>query len=225
MAVKIALESFVAVLRRSNLVAPDRLLPLLEAYQRQSATANDARRLAEFLVAQKALTPWQAEKLLQGKHKGFFLGNYRLLALVGKGGMSSVYLAEHQVMRRRCAIKVLPTRRLQNASSLARFHREAQAVAALDQAYRDYYAAVGDHNRAQFRLYRALGHPAECLANANNASPTPSSNGGGKQGTTPALPAGEGAGGRGLPPNPPVRPASYLQRGFPAPVSVHAKPE
>src|SRR5204862_145402 len=38
------------------------------------------------------------------------------------------------------------------------------AVAALDQAYRDYYAAVGDHNRAQFRLYRALGHPAQCLS-------------------------------------------------------------
>jgi outer membrane protein TolC len=38
------------------------------------------------------------------------------------------------------------------------------AVAALDQAYRDYYSAVGDHNRAQFRLYRALGRPAQCLA-------------------------------------------------------------
>jgi outer membrane protein TolC len=37
------------------------------------------------------------------------------------------------------------------------------AVAALDQAYRDYYAAVADQNRAQFRLYRALGHPAKCL--------------------------------------------------------------
>lgn len=37
------------------------------------------------------------------------------------------------------------------------------AIAALDQAYRDYYQAVGDHNRAQFRLYRALGHPAQAL--------------------------------------------------------------
>ena len=46
--------------------------------------------------------------------------------------MSSVYLAEHVVMRRRCAIKVLPTRKLENASYLARFHREAQAVASLD---------------------------------------------------------------------------------------------
>jgi outer membrane protein TolC len=40
------------------------------------------------------------------------------------------------------------------------------AVTALDQSYRDYYSAVADHNRAQFQLYRALGHPAQCLANA-----------------------------------------------------------
>lgn len=37
------------------------------------------------------------------------------------------------------------------------------AVTALDQAYRDYYQAVADHNRAHFRLYRALGHPAQAL--------------------------------------------------------------
>jgi outer membrane protein TolC len=40
------------------------------------------------------------------------------------------------------------------------------AVTALGQAYRDYYAAVADYNRAQFQLYRALGHPAQCLVNA-----------------------------------------------------------
>lgn len=37
------------------------------------------------------------------------------------------------------------------------------AFQALEQAYRDYYGAVADYNRAQFRLYRALGHPAQCL--------------------------------------------------------------
>lgn len=44
--------------------------------------------------------------------------------------------------------------------------RPQEAVAALQalaQATADYYAAVGDHNRAQFRLYRALGHPAQCV--------------------------------------------------------------
>ncbi len=35
------------------------------------------------------------------------------------------------------------------------------AISALDQAYRDYYQAVGDHNRAQFRLHRALGCAAK----------------------------------------------------------------
>jgi len=33
-------------------------------------------------------------------------------------------------------------------------------VQALAQAYGDYYAAIADYNRAQFRLYRALGNPA-----------------------------------------------------------------
>lgn len=42
------------------------------------------------------------------------------------------------------------------------------AVVALDTAYRDYYTAVGDHNRAQFRLYRALGHPSQVLASWSN---------------------------------------------------------
>ena len=133
MAVKIAIESFLAVVQRSNLIPPEQLQPLVEEFQKQRPNrSQDARKLADFLVARKTLTAWQAEKLLQGKHKGFLLGKYRLLSLVGKGGMSSVYLAEHMVMKRRCAIKVLPTRRLENASYLARFHREAQAVASLD---------------------------------------------------------------------------------------------
>jgi outer membrane protein TolC len=45
--------------------------------------------------------------------------------------------------------------------------RPQEAVAALQafaQANTDFFAAVADYNRAQFRLYRALGHPAQCLA-------------------------------------------------------------
>ena len=37
------------------------------------------------------------------------------------------------------------------------------AIQSLDQAYRDYYAAVADYNRAQFRLYRAMGDPGQNL--------------------------------------------------------------
>jgi outer membrane protein TolC len=38
------------------------------------------------------------------------------------------------------------------------------AIQALVLAYNDYYGAVADYNRAQFRLYRALGQPAQLLA-------------------------------------------------------------
>jgi outer membrane protein TolC len=37
------------------------------------------------------------------------------------------------------------------------------AVQALDQSYRDYFGAIAEANRAQFRLYRALGQPAKCV--------------------------------------------------------------
>ena len=46
--------------------------------------------------------------------------------------MSTVYLAEHTLMHRRVAIKILPKNRVEDTSYLARFHREAWAVAQLD---------------------------------------------------------------------------------------------
>lgn len=37
------------------------------------------------------------------------------------------------------------------------------AIQTLSQAYADYYGAVADYNRAQFRLYRSLGYPAQLI--------------------------------------------------------------
>jgi outer membrane protein TolC len=45
------------------------------------------------------------------------------------------------------------------------------AVQSLGQANADFFTAVADYNRAQFRLYRALGHPAQCLAGAMPPAP------------------------------------------------------
>jgi len=64
------------------------------------------------------ITRWQSEKVLQGKYKGFFLGKHKLLGHLGSGGMSSVYLAEHVVMKNKRAIKVLPKSKLGNNSYL-----------------------------------------------------------------------------------------------------------
>ncbi len=88
--------------------------------------------IGDRLVEAVLLTRWQCDKLMEGRHKGFFLGKYKLLDHLGTGGMSSVYLAEHVRMQRRVAIKVLPKNRVEDSSYLARFHLEARAAAALD---------------------------------------------------------------------------------------------
>src|SRR5207248_7956489 len=59
-------------------------------------------------------------------------GKYKVLERLGSGGMGSVYLCEHKLMRRRVAVKVLPTAKAEDKASLDRFYREARAVAALD---------------------------------------------------------------------------------------------
>jgi serine/threonine-protein kinase len=78
------------------------------------------------------LTPFQARLILQGRHKGFKLGPYRILNQIGAGGMGQVFLAEHAAMRRRVALKVLPPRRAFDPTNVDRFYREARAAAALD---------------------------------------------------------------------------------------------
>jgi serine/threonine protein kinase len=95
----------------------------------------DPEPLADRLVEAGLLSRWQADKILEGRHKGFFLGKYKLLGHLGTGGMSSVYLAEHVLMARRVAIKVLPKHRIADTSYLPRFRREAQAAAALDHPH------------------------------------------------------------------------------------------
>ena len=44
------------------------------------------------------------------------------------------------------------------------------SVQALAQAYLDYFGAIADANRAQFRLYRALGNPAQLLTGSPNGT-------------------------------------------------------
>ena len=59
-------------------------------------------------------------------------GPYTVSALLGKGGMGEVYRAHDERLGRDVAIKVLPPSMSADAAALARFEREARAVAALN---------------------------------------------------------------------------------------------
>ena len=131
---KVTTNKLVDLLRRSNLVDEAKLTAFLDKTARThgEAVLEDQPRLADLLIADNLITRWQADKLVAGKHRGFRLGKYKLLGQIGKGGMSSVYLAEHELMKRRVAVKVLPKNRVGDSSYLERFRLEARAVAKLD---------------------------------------------------------------------------------------------
>jgi serine/threonine-protein kinase len=125
--------AFLDRVQRSGLVPEQKLSQLRQELEDQGVDLGNPQAVSAALVERGALTQWQVEKLLQGKHKGFFLGSYRLLRPLGKGGMGAVFLAQHEMMRRQCAIKVLPQTQIDKHSSvLERFYVEAQAVASLD---------------------------------------------------------------------------------------------
>ncbi len=63
--------------------------------------------------------------------RGTRRGPYEILALLGAGGMGEVYRAKDTRLNREVAVKVLPRSFAGNRPALARFKREAQAVAAL----------------------------------------------------------------------------------------------
>ncbi len=63
------------------------------------------------------------------------LGTYEVLSLLGAGGMGEVYRARDTKLNRDVALKILPNAFALDADRLARFRREAQAVAALNHPH------------------------------------------------------------------------------------------
>jgi tRNA A-37 threonylcarbamoyl transferase component Bud32 len=121
------LDELLAVLERSKLLKPEQLA---EA-QSLAKEAQDPTVLAKTLVRQGMLTRWQAGQLLVGRST-FFLGKYKLIELLGKGGMGSVFLGEHVMMNRRVALKIIPRHIGKDPAGLERFLAEARTIASLD---------------------------------------------------------------------------------------------
>jgi len=127
-------EKFLELLDKSGLVSKDQVDEVLASLESSAAPAemDDAEFIGKTLVQRGLLTPWHLRQLLKRRYKGFFIRQYKMLGLLGAGGMSTVYLAEHTLMQRRVAIKVLPKERLKKSAYLDHFVREAQVIATLD---------------------------------------------------------------------------------------------
>ena len=70
-------------------------------------------------------------KLRRDAYDARQLGSYRILRKLGSGGMGEVYLAEHHLLKRRCALKLIRSEKAGNLQALKRFESEVKATAKL----------------------------------------------------------------------------------------------
>jgi response regulator RpfG family c-di-GMP phosphodiesterase/serine/threonine protein kinase len=90
-----------------------------------------AESLGKALIEAGLLTQYQLDRILAGTTHGLILGNHRVLDRLGAGAMGIVFLAEHMLMKRRVAVKVLPVDDDCSPALWERFCSEMQVLAAL----------------------------------------------------------------------------------------------
>jgi serine/threonine protein kinase len=120
------------------------------------------------------------------------LGRYRIVSLIGTGGMGEVYLAQDTTLQRKVALKVLPLEVAAKQDRMRRFKQEATAAASLNHPNIAHVYEIGEAEGFHFiameyvqgrtlrelihydneelaKLLRILQHVAEGLAKAHAA--------------------------------------------------------
>ena len=100
---------------------------------------------------------------------GDLLGPYEILGPLGKGGMGEVYRARDNRLGREVALKVLPETAANDTETLARFEREARAVAALNHPNILSIHDTGEHRGIPYAVTELL--EGEILSDRLRAGP------------------------------------------------------
>jgi serine/threonine-protein kinase len=156
---------YLSALEKSKLLGSEQLA----AAQRLAGGASDAAELARALARDNLVSRWQAGTLLAlGQRAQLRLGKYKLIQRLGKGGMGTVFLAEHVTMNRRVALKVVPRAIAEDRASLDRFFAEARAIAALDHPnIVQAYSVDNEMDRYFIVMEFVDGHDLQQLVEAN----------------------------------------------------------
>ena len=119
-------DALLEELRVLALLNPDELERVAVRAERD----EDANTGADRLLEMGLLSPYQLKQVLAGKGRRLRLGPYLLREPLGDGGTSRVYKAEHRLMKRVVALKLIrrPKRDREGHAVLDRFRREVEAA-------------------------------------------------------------------------------------------------
>jgi serine/threonine protein kinase len=118
-------NKLIELLERSKLLTAAQVDQAVKQFDLENcATAKDA---AKVLVRERIITPFQADRLLEGRYRGFVIDRYRVREILGVGGMGSIYIAEDTEEKRKVALKILASEHALDAGMLARLKVEARA--------------------------------------------------------------------------------------------------
>lgn len=122
-------DAFLEELRLLDLLSPEEA----ERFAVSSTVCESTATCAERLIAAGVLTAYQSEQVLAGKGRRLRIGPYVLRQPLGDGGMGRVFKAEHRLMKRVVALKLMGRvrRDRHDEAMLSRFHREVEAAGRL----------------------------------------------------------------------------------------------
>lgn len=127
--------NFLNQLVQWNLLSQSNKNDFLNCHADRIADYNSSERIGRALVAAGFLTNYQLERILSGAIHGLVLGNYRILERLGGGSVGVVFLAEHIFLKRKVALKTLPTDDGFPQSVLDRFYSEMRVLTMLDHPH------------------------------------------------------------------------------------------
>ncbi|MCU0977770.1 MAG: serine/threonine protein kinase [Pirellulaceae bacterium] len=119
------LDHFLTLLHKSRLLTEAAFAAART--QVRGVQATTAEQAADALVAQGVLTKYQANRLLEGRRRGLFIDDYKIIELLGCGGMGYLYRAQELKTDWEVALKVLADRFRFDKGRLTRFQLEAEA--------------------------------------------------------------------------------------------------
>jgi response regulator RpfG family c-di-GMP phosphodiesterase len=141
-------QSLLARLLSSNVLLPEEWDEVPVGDREALTRVLSADVLLNKLLGLHLLTRFQVDTIRKGSADDLVLGNYRILDVLGQGGMGTVYRAEHLQLRRQVALKVMARSTDVSPRLLNRFYGEARAVARLQHPHIVTCFDAGRHSRS-----------------------------------------------------------------------------